>query len=67
MSDVGQFRQRMALTDAKTRVVLVTSNPALESIVRNLRVVHCFPDTTDEHGNWDPTFKIEVAGPKGAP
>jgi hypothetical protein len=58
---VGEIRQQTALSDADRRVVLVTKNEELLSLVKKARVVRCYPDTTDECGNWNATFKIEVA------
>lgn len=57
---VGKLRQQTALSEADRRVVLVTKNEKLLPLVKQARVVRCYPDTTDENGNWNGTFKIEV-------
>lgn len=58
---VGQFRQQSALTDTDTPLVLVTKNEALRALLRGLRIVSVYQDTTDAEGNWSGgTFKIEV-------
>lgn len=57
---VGTLRQRTALAPSAERVALVTSDPVLLKLLRELKVVECYPDTTDEYGNWNGTFKIRV-------
>jgi hypothetical protein len=61
VSTVGKLRQQTALCDADRRVVLVTKDAELAKLLTRVSVVGCYPDTTDEHGNWTGTFKIEVA------
>ncbi len=47
---------------ADTEVVLVMRNfETGELRATNFRVIHCYPDTTDEHGKHGSSFKIEVA------
>ncbi|HEV3059736.1 MAG TPA: hypothetical protein VGY48_15905 [Vicinamibacterales bacterium] len=57
---VGQMRQQSALADADTPIVLVSKNNAVLQLIRGLKVVRVYPDTTDAEGNWSGTFKIEV-------
>lgn len=61
MSTVGKLRQQSALCDANRRVVLVSTDPVISSLLSTLEVVDIFPDTTNENHSFDePTFKIEV-------
>lgn len=57
---VGQLRQQSALCDADRRVILVQRNRDGKLVRTPYRVVRCYPDTTDEHGNFNSTFKLEV-------
>lgn len=59
---VGELRQQSALAPAAERVVLVSKDPDIAARLSLLQIVRCYPDTTDEQGNWTATFKIEVAG-----
>lgn len=58
---VGAVRQQAALAPSNERVVLVSKDPEVTALLSRLELVQCYPDTTDEHGNWGGTFKIEVA------
>ena len=59
---VGKLRQQTALAPAYERIVLVVRDPETGRLKpSDMRVVGCYPDTTDEHGNWRSTFKIEVS------
>lgn len=60
---VGQLRQQSALVDADTPIVLVSKNHAVMQLIRGLKVVRVYPDTTDAEGNFSGTFKIEVDEP----
>ncbi len=57
---VGSLRQQTALSDADRRVVLVTDDKELAPLISDLEIVEFYPDTTDERGNWNSTFKIQV-------
>jgi len=58
---VGKLRQQAALTAADNRIVLVVRDPKTDEIkATNFQVISCYPDTTDEHGEWGSTFKIEI-------
>lgn len=57
---VGHMRQQSALVDADTPIILVTKNEALKVLIKNVKVVRVYPDTTDAEGNWTGTFKVEV-------
>lgn len=59
--NVGELRQQSALCDATTPVVLVVEgDPVLAEALCKMRVVRCYPDTTDGAGNFGSTFKIVV-------
>lgn len=59
---VGKLRQQSALCNAGHRVVLVSSDPLVQTFLNQLEVIDTFPDTTNERGSFDePTFKIRVA------
>lgn len=58
---VGDLRQQGSLCESGRRVVLVIKDSTTgkaESVP--YKVVRCYPDTTDENGEWNSTFKIEV-------
>jgi hypothetical protein len=60
---VGDFRQQSPFVDSDQRVALVLS-PKLKELLGTaieLELVRCWPDTTDEKGGWNSTFKIQVA------
>lgn len=57
---VGDLRKQTALSSAKERVILVAKDHAVNIVLHRYRVVGCYPDTTDERGNFNGTFKIEV-------
>jgi len=57
---VGQIWRSTQLSDADRRVILVTSDKEVMKVLKKLKVVRCYPDTTDENGNFNSTFKIEV-------
>lgn len=60
---VGELRQQSSLQPSDTSVVLVPTDDGDEGLVavlRNLVVVRCYPDTTDQRGDWGATFKLEV-------
>lgn len=58
---VGEVRAQAAYCESKTPVVLVSSDPKVRELLVSLRVLRAYPDTTDENGNWNSTFKIEVS------
>ena len=58
---VGKLREQTALSPADIRVALVMRNPETgEMEATGFRVVDCYPDTTNERGEWKAVFKIEV-------
>ena len=59
---VGALRQQTALDATDDRVALILS-PELQKIFGAVQIelVRCWPDTTDEKGNWTSTFKIQAA------
>ncbi|MBW2672389.1 MAG: hypothetical protein JRD89_03085 [Deltaproteobacteria bacterium] len=58
---VGQLRGQTALSDAAREVVVVTMNRETGRMgPAGFRVASCYPDTTDEHGEWRSVFKIEL-------
>jgi hypothetical protein len=61
-NSVGKLRQQSALCDADRRVVLVSDDPQVSKLLQSLglEVVRFYPDTTNEHGTFEPTFKIQV-------
>lgn len=62
--NVGELRKQTAYCERERRIVLITKNakfPELANLVKRLRIVEFYPDTTDEDGKWTtPTFKIVV-------
>jgi len=59
---VGNLRSQVSFCDSDRRVVLVSKDIEVAKILSRLRVVGCFPDTTDAEGHFtNSTFKIEVA------
>jgi hypothetical protein len=63
--NVGKLREQTALSPADRRVVLVSKDRELAGRLGQLEIVACYPDTTDEHGNWTGTFKLEVRKREG--
>lgn len=57
---VGDLRQQTALCNADRRVVLVQRLSDGSCKATSYRVVSVYPDTTDEHGKWISSFKIEI-------
>lgn len=57
-TNVGELRHQSAYCDGDRPVVIVTDDPSLKSL--NLSVVEFYPDTTDQYGGNQPTFKIQV-------
>jgi hypothetical protein len=59
--EVGTLRQQSALKNADCRVVLIPSLE-LKKLLGNKKIVltQCYPDTCDEDGRWNSTFKIEA-------
>lgn len=57
---VGDMRHQSAFQDSDTPVVLVSKNRAVAQLLKGLKVVRVFPDTTDPEGRWAGVFKIEV-------
>jgi len=56
---VGELRAQCAYQDGSTPIELVSKDPAVAHILAKLRVVQCYPDTTNAAGEWSRTFKIE--------
>jgi hypothetical protein len=57
---VGELRTQAAYAHSDTPIQLVSKDPDVARAISKLRVVAFYPDTTDTHGNWVSTFKIEV-------
>ena len=60
---VGSLRQQSALDDTDDRVALILS-PKLKELFGTgieIELVRCWPDTTNEKGEWKSTFKIQAA------
>jgi len=57
---IGHMRQQSALVDADTPIILVSKNRAVMALIKGLKVVATYPDTTDADGNWTGAFKIEI-------
>lgn len=51
---VGRLREQSALADSSTQVVLVAQDPQLAELLRSLRVVRFYPDTTNDRGEFVP-------------
>ncbi len=58
--DIGELRAQSPYISSDTRVVLVTNDETLMPLLGELQLTKCWPDTTDEHGEWVRTFKIQV-------
>lgn len=59
---VGDLRHQSAWIDGNCPVVIIPS-PGLEDFLqgKKLVAVRSYPDTTDENGGWNATFKIQIA------
>jgi hypothetical protein len=57
---VGNMRFQAAYCDGKTPVILVSDDPEVKALLRGLKVVRSYPDTTDSDGAWNSSFKIQV-------
>ncbi len=59
---VGKLRQQCALLDGNTRVEIIcaegTDGRGLPCGL--IQAVDCYPDTCDQRGKWQSTFKIIV-------
>lgn len=59
---VGELCTQSALCSADRRVIVVApGDEELSLLLKTMRAVCCYPDTTDENGKWNGTFKIELA------
>jgi hypothetical protein len=61
-ASVGELRQQSAFQDSQTPVVILSKNEELNDFLKGRRIVAvmCYPDSTDSHGYFHRSFKIEV-------
>jgi len=57
---VGDLRAQAAYCSGATQVILVSKDPKVQEVLRGLRIMRFYPDTTDAEGNWTSVFKVEV-------